>query len=449
MTFWFLLMSLLSAWLTYNVYRPRYRGRGYVRSFFLGWLWGELAPHVIAVQLLLAAVFAWAGAIEGVFGYAALAILAASCGALGYSYLESESAAVAIERALVEGLGEGYESRILPELRARFPRGPRWRELLRPFKMRRPDVEKISGIHFDRQRGIDLKLDVYRHRSMPRGCPVLLQLHGGAWAIGDKKEQGLPLMYQMAEHGWLCVSANYRLSPHATFPDHLIDAKKALAWIREHGERYGAEPSFVVVTGGSAGGHLASLVALTANDPGYQPGFEGADTSVSACVPIYAVYDFTDRFGSWCDKRFEVFLERKVMKGSREELPELYTRASPMDNLRPDRPPFLVVHGDKDSLAPVEDARRFVEMLRATSDVPVVYAEIPDAQHAFEIFKSLRSQLVVDGIERYLTFVYSAFMRERGTSEAGSGREEPELGIAGAATARPASSGNGQFVERS
>lgn len=445
----FLLLSLASARLTFNVYRPRYRGRGYVWSFFLGWLWGELALHVIAAHLLITAGFALAGAIEGVLGYAGLAIIAASCGALGYAYLESQSAGEAIEGALREVYGDAYEARILPELRERFERRPRWRELVRPFRMRRADVEKIEGIHFDRQRGIDLKLDVYRHRSMPTGCPVLLQIHGGAWSIGDKREQALPLMYQMASRGWLCVSTNYRLSPHATFPEHLIDAKKALAWVREHGERYGADPRFVVVTGGSAGGHLAALLGLTANDPGYQPGFERVDTSVSACIPVYGVFDLTDRFGFWQGKKFDVFLERKVMKGSREEVPGLYRQGSPMDNLREDRPAFLVIHGDKDSLAPVEEARRFVEMLRSTSPVAAAYAEIPGAQHAFEIFKCLRCQLVVDGVERYLAYAYSEYLREHARLDAAA-----VPAGAGAATTRSAEApvgvrGNGSFVEQS
>lgn len=418
-----LLISLASAWLTYNVYRPRHAGRSAIWSFFLGWLWGELALHIIVAQAFVALVFALAGAINGPVGYLAVTILATSCALLAYSYLESERAAHVVEKALREGLGEDYERRVLTEFRSAFERAPRWRELLRPFRMRRPEVEKISGIRFDRQRGIDLELDIYRHRSMPKRCPVLLQIHGGAWVIGDKKEQALPLMNQMAARGWLCVSANYRLSPHATFPEHLQDVKKALAWVREHGERYGADPDFIVVTGGSAGGHLAALTGLTANDPLYQPGFEHVDTSVRACVPIYGVYDWTDRFGLWHRKGMDRFLEQRVIKGSIEEAPDLYRRGSPMDQIRPDRPPFLVVHGDKDSLVPVEEARRFADMLKNAGEAPVVYAEIPNAQHAFEIFKSLRSQMVVDGIERYLAYVYSEYLRAQRERNASSGAD--------------------------
>jgi acetyl esterase/lipase len=453
MTFLFLLISLASASLTYNVYRPSYTGRAAIWSFFLGWLWGELALHMIVAQAFITLVFALSGAIEGPLAYIAVAILTVSCSMQAYNYLEAESAAQAVERALREGLGDDYERQVLAELRSAFERTPRWRDLARPFRMRRAEVEKISGVRFDRQRGIDLELDIYRHRSMPQRCPVLLQIHGGAWVIGDKKEQALPLMNQMASRGWLCVSANYRLSPHATFPEHLQDVKKALAWVREHGERYGADPNFIVVTGGSAGGHLAALTALTANDPTYQPGFEGVDTGVRACVPIYGVYDWTDRFGFWRRKGMDRFLERRVIKGSIEELPDMYRRGSPMDQIRPERPPFLVVHGDKDSLAPVEEARRFAEMLKKSGDASVVYAEIPNAQHAFEIFKSLRCQMVVDGIERYLAYVYSDYVRSRREAkDPAEGARDGDVGALDAAAEDEVPSYthvNGSAIERS
>jgi acetyl esterase/lipase len=414
MTLLFLLFSIASALLTLNVYFPRMRGKravGY--SFIFGWTWGELAPHVILAHAVIVALFAAGGALDTSAGQFALVLSALSCGALGYGYLESEKARDEMERALREGFGEDFENEIEPEFVRQFERGTRWKELVRPFKMRHPDVEVIRDIVFDRQKGVDLKLDVYRHRSMPKDCPVLLQIHGGAWVIGDKREQALPLMNQMASRGWLCISANYRLSPHATFPEHIVDVKSAIRWIRERGREYGANPEFLAVTGGSAGGHLSSLAALTAGDASLQPGFEYVDTSVSACVPFYGVYDFTNRYGYHQHDGFSDILERHIIKGSTEEKQEIYRQASPMDRIGEQRPSFCVVHGDLDSLAPVGEARRFVEMLRSVGEKPVVYAEIPKAQHAFEIFKSVRSQAVVDGVERYLAREYSCYLRAR------------------------------------
>ena len=106
--------------------------------------------------------------------------------------------------------------------------------------------------------------------------------------------QGYTLMSHMVELGWICVSINYSKSPRSAFPAHLVDVKRAIAWVRENIADYGGDPDFLAITGGSAGGHLASLAALTPNDPTFQPGFEDADTTVQAAAPYYGVYDFTD-----------------------------------------------------------------------------------------------------------------------------------------------------------
>ncbi len=65
------------------------------------------------------------------------------------------------------------------------------------------------------------------------------------------------MMHELALRGWVCVAINYRLSPRATWPDHVVDCKRALAWVREHIAEYGGDPAFIAVSGGSAGGHLA------------------------------------------------------------------------------------------------------------------------------------------------------------------------------------------------
>ena len=197
----------------------------------------------------------------------------------------------------------------------------------------------------------------------------------------------------------------------ATFPDHLIDVKRAIAWVREHADEHGIDPDFIVVTGASAGGHLTALTALTANDPQYQPGFEEADTSVQAAVPFYGVYDFTNRNGAWPEEVVPLFLAPVVMKCDPDEAPERYEAASPLDQVHDGAPPFFVIHGDIDILAPVEDARDFVHRLREVSNQPVYYLELKGAQHAFETFASIRANAVVEAAERFLEAVYSAHHR--------------------------------------
>src|SRR5205085_8546232 len=116
---------------------------------------------------------------------------------------------------------------------------------------------------------------------------------------------------------------------------------------------------------------------------------------------------FTDRYGVWPHRGLHRLLERRVLKVPLTTHREAWEKASPMSRVRADAPPFFVIHGELDTLVPVEEARRFVALLRASTTAPVVYAEIPGAQHAFEIFPSLRSTFVIHGVERFLAWVYT------------------------------------------
>jgi acetyl esterase/lipase len=154
-------------------------------------------------------------------------------------------------------------------------------------------------------------------------------------------------------------------------------------------------------------------MALTENDTRYQQGFEDVDTSVVACVPFYGVYDWTDDSDADVSVRFRGMLSRMVMKQSYEDAPERFREASPIHCIHPDLPPFLVVHGSSDSLAPVAGARRFVDRLQQVSKSPVGYAELPGAQHAFDIFHSLRSRDTVLGVSDFLEGVHARYRSGR------------------------------------
>jgi acetyl esterase/lipase len=412
----FLLVSLWGAWFTWNTYRPMGRPAPLATiSFFAGWLTSELALHHLLWQAIATAVFVWLGALDAWPGRLGLAITLASWAGLIASMRGARRAGDAVERALREGLGPAYRDQLgaagveteRPEIE--------WRWILFPFRLAWKGVERTRNLTYATVGTHELRCDVYRRADRPTGCPVLLQVHGGGWVVGSKDEQGLPLINRLVREGWVCVAANYRLSPRATFPDHLIDVKRAIAWIRAHVAEYGGDPRFVVVTGGSAGGHLASLAALTANEPEYQPGFEQADTALQGCISFYGVYDFTDRYGQYRNRGLARLLERHVMKAAISEAPEAYEKASPMSHAHPDAPPFFVIHGAKDTLVPVADARHFVATLRETVRAPVLYAEVPGAQHAFEIFPSLRTALVLQGVGRFAAWLRA---RSRGAASA-------------------------------
>jgi acetyl esterase/lipase len=250
-------------------------------------------------------------------------------------------------------------------------------------------------------------LDLWRRPDLnpDAKAPVLFQIPGGAWTTGNKRGQAHPLMSHLAELGWVCVAINYRHSPRNTWPDHIIDVKRALAWVKTHIAENGGDPDFVAITGGSAGGHLSSLAALTPNDLRFQPGFEDADTRVQAAVPFYGVYDFT-RIEDAMHPSMPELLERMIIKQPHTTNLQSYIDASPVSHVSADAPPFFVLHGRNDSLVPVEQARSFVAKLRGVSTQPVVYAELPFAQHAFDMLGSVRAAHAAIAVEQFLAEIY-------------------------------------------
>jgi acetyl esterase/lipase len=409
----FLFVCLIGAGLVWNVYRPRNGEYTAAPSFFVGWLTGELAIHHILWQGVATVFFVWAGALEAWPGRIGLGIALVSWFALGLHTVRGFEVRGVVTRALADALGRDHAQKIRPGLLAEVPGEVDWLPILKPFPISHAGVQRQKDVVYGRAAAQDLKLDVYRPASGQTGCPVFVYVHGGGWVIGTKDNQGLPLCWHLASRGWVCVNVNYRLSPGATFPEHLVDLKRALAWVREHGESLGADTGFVAVSGGSAGGHLASLVALTQNAAEYQPEFEDADTSIQAAVPIYGVYDFFEAGKTWGHDGLAPFLNRHVMKSTPEEDPEAFRKASPLHCITPDAPPFFVVHGEADTLVPAAEAREFVAALRERSKQPAAYTEIPGAQHAFEIFPSVRSQITRSGIEVFLSWAWSRHLAAR------------------------------------
>ena len=384
-------------------------GWGNMFWFLSGWLTSELALfHVVLSAVVALGFHWWTDAFD--FAPARLGLALVGLSWLGLIVLQwrARPAPRILELSLRDGLGNGYRDSIPAARRAGLRDVIPASELLLPFKMRDRSVERLRDIAYGdgHERHI---LDVYRPAGGCTGAPVLLQIHGGGWVLGNKHEQALPLVYHLAARGWVVVTPNYRLSPKARFPDHLVDCKRALAWVRANVAQYGGDPAFVAVTGGSAGGHLTALMGLTANDSRLQPGFADVDTRVAACVPFYGVYDFVDRHGlKGSGAAMVQWLEKTVMPCSPRTDPTLWDLASPIEQVRPDAPPFFILHGDYDSLASVEEARLFADRLRATSRQPVVYAELPGAQHAWEVFRSARAMHSVHAVTRFLEWVRAA-----------------------------------------
>ena len=384
--------------------------------FLAAWLAGELALIHLIWQLALTALVAFAGGLSEPLAQAGLGLFSLSWLGLVYLHCQSMDSPRTLFAALRRGLGQDYRAEIPAERQRVLEEGIASRSWLRPFHFKREGVRRYPDISYA-DAGKRNLLDIYQPEK-PRegGFPVLLQVHGGAWMIGEKQQQGLPLMYHMAGRGWLCVAINYRLSPKAAFPAHIVDVKKAIAWIREHIGEYGGNPDFIAITGGSAGGHLSALASLTPNREEWQPGFEQADTTVQAAVPFYGVYDFLDRFEIRSDMSMDKMVADKVMQCTRQQNPQLWDAGSPLSQVSADAPPMFVIQGTHDSLVWVEEARVFVSALQAVASHPVAYAELPGAQHAFELFHSVRTEHAVSAVSHFLEWTHARWERQRGVA---------------------------------
>jgi acetyl esterase/lipase len=250
-------------------------------------------------------------------------------------------------------------------------------------------------------------LDVWRRKDLPtQPAPVLIFVPGGAWVHGKSMGQGSALMSRLAEQGWVCLAIDYRVAPNHRWPRHIIDTKTAIAWARANVDKFGGDRNFVAVAGCSAGGHLAALAGLTPDDSTYESKLpEGANTSVDAVVGIYGRYDWEDR--STPERaRFVEFLERVVVGKSIARRPEVFRDASPIARVHRNAPPFLVIHGSKDNVIPVEQARSFVDRMRAVSHSMVGYLEFPGAGHGYDLIDGERAGAAAHATSLFLNQVY-------------------------------------------
>jgi acetyl esterase/lipase len=259
-----------------------------------------------------------------------------------------------------------------------IPRRPPWaRVLFAPLPLFHPGVKRIANLSYG-DAGRRNRLDVYRSRHAVGCGPVLIHLHGGGFSFlpGRRSFYARRLLFRLAREGWVCISATYRLQPAATFPDELIDVKKVIAWARARAIEYGGDPDRIVLAGSSFGARLATLAGFTVNDPAFQPGFEDTDTSVAAVVALYGYYGGA---------------------ASRRALP-----SSPVDYADRGSVPLLIVHGGQDTFTSASRARELAERARRVTAGPVVYVELPGAQHSFDLLSSIRVEAVIDGIEAFV-----------------------------------------------
>ncbi len=431
----FLAASVVGAAIAANAWRPFLRvGYPVIGTYLAGIVPTEYPLPTAAATLGATAIAASRGALRSSAGRLGLALTAANLATLVALDRSAREDHRVLEHALVDALGATYRDRMTTLAVPDSTRLAASRGVL-PRSGRRSPFLAVPDVAYG-PAGTRNHLDVWRHPDLAPDAraPVVVHIHGGAWVTGSKRFQGVPLLETLARHGWVGVSINYRLSPRARWPEHLVDVKRALAWVRANIAAYGGDPGFVAVTGGSAGGHLSAMAALTNGVRDLQPGFEDADTRVQAAVPLYGAYDLTDLEGTGRRDAID-FWHRFVLEESHPTEHGSWAGASPVLAVRPDAPPMFVIHGREDALVRVEGARLFVRRLRDAGAPVVALAELPHARHGFDVFPTVRTRAMIAAVERFLLVAHAELRGRRQPLACGAAPGARESARSGAGSA--------------
>lgn len=341
--------------------------RRYSRRWLVSMVVSELAPLWLGVTL---ATFAVGAALGGLGNPAGIT----GATALGIAALLLVSLIARAHRAA---------RRLRPLVHGRVHR--RRRE---PFRVRHiptpPGVEEVRRVGY----APGVTLDLVRPAVIPPAAPVLVYVHGGGWTGGDPQHQARDLYHALALDGWVVAAIRYPFAPTATVEEQIGVVQEAVRWVRTALVGHGTTATAVALAGGSAGGHLAAMAALTAPD----------GEEVAACVGIYGVYDLANRNRT---RAHWDTIANQVVRQTVAEAPERYRALSPLDNVHDGSPPMLLVHGTRDTLVPVAEARQFAAAL-AEAGRPVDLVEVDGAEHAFDALGAVRSRTTAALIRDWL-----------------------------------------------
>lgn len=225
--------------------------------------------------------------------------------------------------------------------------------------------------------GVALKMDIYYPQTASGPFPVAVYVHGGGWTGGDKASgEGIDIT-ELVARGYLVAAVNYRLAPRYKFPAQIEDVKCAVRFLRAHGAQYGINPEKIGAWGGSAGGHLVSLLGLADESAGWDVGpYTEQSSRVQAVVDMFGPSDLTVLFNG-ADPQ----LLQQVF-GSTDRSSEAIQRASPVSWVTSDDPPFLILHGEKDGLVPLSQSQELYDRLTAAG-VPATLLIVKNAGHGF------------------------------------------------------------------
>ena len=346
----------------------------------------EVSPWLIVINTIALALVLWISQswLSNFIIICSLFGLLLSCLPLLQFPATNQRFATEMERVL----GTDY-LKDLPQLRAAMRSKPlAIADVFRGISIKEVRIDR--GTIFASPDGVDLKLNVYRPLLSGK-YPALIIIYGGAWREGSPNDYEQFSRY-MAARGYSTIAIDYRHAPEYQFPNQLEDVETALRYIQDHAGELEVDLERVAVMGRSAGGHLASLAAYRQNVP------------IRAVVNYYGPVDLAE---GYYDPPvpdpidIQTVLEN-FMGGTPQELPEPYQQASPINYLRPNLPPSLLIYAGRDHLVQAKFGRQLYDKLRAT-DNPAIFLEIPWAEHAFDaVFFGVSNQLALYYTERFL-----------------------------------------------
>jgi acetyl esterase/lipase len=259
----------------------------------------------------------------------------------------------------------------------------------------------IPDVEYARVGDQRLMLDLYLPRQSARDpdpAPLIVWVHGGAWRGGSRKDMPLG---GLVERGYAVASVDYRLSPVARFPAQVHDVKAAVRFLRAKGTDYGYDAARVAIAGNSAGGHLAALVGVTNGNPdleGTVGEFLSEKSDVRAVVSLYGMSNLTTILAQSTPHGLSVRVPAvQLLLGARpDEAPDLARLASPVFHVDARDPPLLLVHGDQDPQAPVNQSLELqgrYEALKLPHRLVILHGS---AHGGKEFFDDERTKLMAD-----------------------------------------------------
>ena len=238
----------------------------------------------------------------------------------------------------------------------------------------------------EREEKLDLYLPEPRQEDIL--SPAVVIIHGGGWVKGDKnREREFVTGTTLAQAGYVCISINYELRKDHRWPNNLHDCKNAVRWLRVNAENLQVDPDNIGVIGGSAGGHLAMMVAYTGDNARFSPLGPYPDVSdkVSACVNMYGISNLLTRKVTAEDGTpTEELKEHRLFRQSREDAAVKWRNASPVTYITKDSPPTLSLHGTADSTVDRDQSKELDKTLKAAG-VESTLLMVEGANHAWPL----------------------------------------------------------------